>query len=357
VKNKIGSLKDLRKKIDVIDEKILKLLNQRANEVINVNKLKKRDNLEFYSSEREANILNHLKKMNKGPFSSDDMEIVFKEILSVCRALRKCLNIAYLGPEGTFTHLAAIRKFGKKPQYVPSESISEVFDKVEKGEVDYGVVPIENSIEGVVNYTLDMFFASQLKVCAEITLNISHSLIGKPGRKIKRIYSNPQVFSQCRKWISRHLPNTELIPTSSTAKAALAIKKDPSGGCIGNKILADIYGLRILSSAIEDSPSNITRFLVISKNDSPPSGKDKTSVLFSIKDRVGALYDFLFSFRKFGINLTKIESRPSKKKPWDYYFFVDFQGHRDSPSVQKALAELEKGCLFVKVLGSYPRES
>ncbi|MBU1121319.1 MAG: prephenate dehydratase [Candidatus Omnitrophica bacterium] len=350
-------LKDLRNKIDVIDAKLLDLLNKRVLEVIKVNELKKKSNLEFFSSEREFTILNHLKKVSKGPLCAEDIDIIFREVLSVCRALRKGLSIAYLGPEGTFTHLAAIRKFGKKPSYIPSESIREVFEKVEKDEVEYGVVPIENSIEGVVNYTLDMFLSSNLKICSEKSINISHSLLGVSSKTIKRIYSHPQVFPQCRKWISRNMPNAELVPTESTAKAALAVKRDPKGACIGNKILANIYGLRVIASSLEDFSSNITRFLVIAKNDSSPCGRDKTSILFSIKDKVGALHDSLDAFKKYGINLTKIESRPSKKKVWDYYFFVDFRGHRTQPAVQNVLKKLEKGCTFVKILGSYPRES
>jgi chorismate mutase/prephenate dehydratase len=351
-------LKKLRKKIDAIDRKILELLNQRAREVIKISVLKKEKNLSVYSAEREADILNSLKKTNKGPFDAEDVENVFREILSVCRSQKATLTIAYLGPEGTFTHLAAIKKFGKKPNYLPSDSISDVFDKVERGEADYGVVPIENSTEGVINYTLDMFFASQLNICAEVTLNISHSLLGLSSKDvIKRVYSNPQVFPQCRNWISRSLKGIELISTSSTAKAAQEAKKDKYSACIGNKILANLYGLNVLASSIEDSSNNYTRFLVIAKNDSFPSGKDKTSVLFSVKDRVGVLHDVLFAFKKYGINLTKIESRPSKKKLWEYYFFVDFEGHRESPRVRKALEELEKNCIFIKILGSYPKES
>jgi chorismate mutase/prephenate dehydratase len=205
-----------------------------------------------------------------------------------------------------------------------------------------------------------MFFDSNLKICSEITLNISHFLLGRDKislKKIKRIYSNPQVFPQCRNWLSRYLSRAELIPISSTAKAAIAVKKDPRSACIGNKILADYYGLNIIASSIEDTSSNITRFLVISQNDSEISGNDRTSILCSVKDRVGALHDVLYAFKKYGINLTKIESRPSKKKPWEYYFFIDFEGHRNSLVVQKTLKELEKECIFAKILGSYPKEN
>jgi len=351
---------DLRKKIDRIDEKSIAILNQRAKEVIKISKLKKKKRISIYSPERESSMLNRLKKINKGPFDAEDIENVFREILSVCRAKNTDMKIAYLGPQGTFTHLAALKKFGKKPEYIPVDSISDVFDRVASREADYGVVPIENSTEGVINYTLDMFFSSTLNICAELTLNISHALLAstlKNLEDIKRVYSNPQVFPQCRAWISRHLKGVELISTSSTAKAALEAKKDRTGACIGNKALAQIYGLEIIVSSIQDSHNNYTRFLVIAQNDSLASGKDKTSLLFSIKDRVGALYDVLSLFKNCGINLTKIESRPSKKKAWEYYFFVDIEGHRSSSSVQKALKKLEKSCIFVKVLGSYPKES
>jgi chorismate mutase/prephenate dehydratase len=348
-------LKKLRKRIDVIDDKILRFLNQRAKLVLAINTVKQKNNLEPYAAERELDIMDRLKKTLKGPLSDEDIEIIFREILSVCRSLKTALRIVYLGPEGTFTHLAAIKQFGKKVDYIPAESISDVFDAVQRKSADYGVVPIENSIEGVINYTLDMFFTSHLKICAEITLNISHALLGH-SRKIKRIYSNPQVFPQCRRWISQNYPGVELISVPSTAKAAIVAKKDKEGACIGNNILASLYRLKVIASSIEDSPQNYTRFLVIAKSDSSPSGKDKTSVLFSVKDKVGILHDVLFCFKKNRINLTKIESRPSKRKPWEYYFFVDFEGHRELPSVRRALGQLEKNCIFVKILGSYPKQ-
>ncbi|MFA5196174.1 MAG: prephenate dehydratase [Bacteroidales bacterium] len=353
-------LEKVRKKIDNIDARIVKLLNERAYEVIEINKIKTENKLSNYAAEREINILRRLKRIGQGPLALTDLENIFREVLSSCRSLNSVLRVAYLGPQGTFTHLAAIRNFGKKAQYISAESISDCFDKVDKLEADYAVVPVENSTEGVINYTLDMFVDSNLKICSEATLSISHYLAAASNialGKIKRVYSNPQVFPQCRIWLSRHLPGIEFIPTTSTAKAAIAVKKDKSGACIGNKILAEVYGLKTIAQAIEDSSSNLTRFLVIAKSDSAPSGRDKTSVLFSVKDRVGVLHDVLYGFKKYGINLTKIESRPSKKKPWEYYFFIDFEGHRNSAHVQKALTQLKQQCIFVKILGSYPKES
>jgi chorismate mutase/prephenate dehydratase len=346
----------IREKIDKIDEKILNNLNQRAKQVLKISNIKKKKKIRRYSPERESRILRRLSRINKGPLGGEDIRNIFTEILSVSRSQKGQLDIAYLGPEGTFTHLAARKKFGKKCRYLPAEGISDVFYEIEKGKADFGVVPVENSTEGVVNHTLDMFFTSNLNICAEITLNISHFLLGRLNSKIKRVYSNPQVFSQCRRWLAANLPEAELIPASSTAAAAKKAKSDRWGACIGGKILADLYGLDLISSSIEDLSSNYTRFLIIASCDSAVSGFDKTSLLFSVKDEVGALYDVLSFFRQHNINLTKIESRPSKKKPWEYYFFVDLEGHRKSTRLKKSLEDLSKKCVFVKVLGSYPRE-
>lgn len=349
---KIGQI---REKIDKIDEKILELLNSRAKHAVKIADFKKQQKTRSYSPERETKILSRLKKINKGILDSEDIDNIFGEILSASRSKRSSLRITYLGPQGTFTHLAAMKKFGKKCDFIAASGIGEVFYKIEKNQADFGVVPVENSTEGVVNHTLDMFFASSLSICAEITLNISHCLIGRSGLKIKRVYSNPQVFSQSRKWISSNLTGVELVPVSSTAMAAKKAKTDRWGACIGGKILARLYGLEVLAASIEDSSSNYTRFLVVSVSDSPPSGQDKTSLLFSVKDKVGALYEVLAFFRLAGINLTKIESRPSKKKPWEYYFFVDLEGHRSSKGLDKALTKLKEKSVFVKVLGSYPK--
>ncbi|MCP4652525.1 MAG: prephenate dehydratase [Candidatus Omnitrophica bacterium] len=350
-------LNDLRNSIDNIDGKILNLLNLRAKEVLKISEFKRNKKLKAYSPDREANLLRRLRKLNQGPLSSKDTDIIFGEVMSVCRALHAKLKISYLGPEGTFTHLAARKKFGKKTAYVSSDSIADVFEKVEKGDADYGVVPIENSTEGVVKHTLDMFATSPLKICSQITLNISHFLLSKTTlSRVKKIYSHPQAFAQCRKWITANTPGVKLVDALSTAKAAQLAKKDSAGACLGNKVLAQIYKLRIISSSVEDSSNNRTRFLVIAKNDSPTSGKDKTSVLLAMQDKVGALHDTLLVFKKGKINLTKIESRPSKKKAWEYYFFVDFQGHKNSDNVEKVLKELSKNCT-IKILGSYPDEN
>ncbi|MDD5237260.1 MAG: prephenate dehydratase, partial [Candidatus Omnitrophica bacterium] len=250
---------------------------------------------------------------------------------------------------------AALKKFGSSVGYIPCDSISNVFLEVEKGTVDYGVVPVENSIEGAVTYTLDMLVDSDLKVCAQIILDISHNLLAKcPINKIKRLYSIPQVFGQCRMWLNENLPGVEQVEVSSTTRAAQIAAKEKGSACIASSFAAKVYGLKVLAADIEDSPYNITRFLVIGDTDVPVTGKDRTSILFSIKDRVGALHDMLLPFKKYKINMTKIESRPSKKKAWDYLFFVDFNGHYKNPNVKKALSDLEDKCKFLKILGSYP---
>ncbi|MBN2483780.1 MAG: prephenate dehydratase [Candidatus Omnitrophica bacterium] len=351
-------LDELREKIDLIDNQILKLLIQRSDWVKKVNVVKEAKDIHNFSPAREADILRRIKKLNKKQMSDADIEIIFKEILSVFRAMQGDLRIAYLGPQGTFTHLAAVKRFGKKVEYIACDSINEVFDAVEKERADYGVVPIENSIEGVVTYTLDMFFESALKICSEVTMDIHHNLLTSyPRNKILRIYSHPQVLAQCRNWLAKNFPKTELVPVLSTARAASEAKKDNHGACIGNKILASLYDLKMLSPHVQDVSSNITRFLIIAQNESNPSRSDKTSILFSVKDKAGALYEALQPFKKYRINLTKIESRPSKKKAWEYYFFVDFEGHQGNPLIKKTIKELQARCSFVKILGSYPKEN
>ncbi|MGA2774661.1 MAG: prephenate dehydratase [Candidatus Omnitrophota bacterium] len=349
------NLNRLRKQIDSIDKKITELLNARAKIIVNVGQLKKRNGSSVYSPEREKQVLDRLIRMNKGPLSKDALTAIYREIMSSSLSLEKHLKIAYLGPEASFSNLAAIKKFGSQIAYIPCNNISDVFAEVERGEADYGVVPIENSIEGAVSYTLDMFMDSDLKICAQLMLDISHNLLANCARnKIKRVYSNPNVLGQCRIWLKENLPDVETIEVSSTTRAAKIAKSEKGSACIASSLAAKVYKLKLVAAGIEDSPHNITRFLVIGKTTAKPTGHDKTSILFSIKDSIGALHDMLVPFKKYGINLTKIESRPSKKKAWDYYFFVDLNGHQDSPKVKRALRELENKCKFLKVLGSYP---
>jgi len=352
-------LKQLRKKIDQIDENILSLLNQRALEVIKVSKVKKKNKINTYIPDREATMLARLKTINKGPFSSQDVKDVFREILSICRAQRATMKIAYLGPEATFTHIAAIKKFGKSLEYIECSSIGDVFTEVERGRADYGVVPIENSTEGAVNHTLDMFINSDLKICSEMYLPIKHNLLSKHSKMsaIKKIYSHEQVFAQCRKWLEKNLPNAKLTPCASTTGAAMLAASGKGKAAIASKVAAEEYKLNLVASSIEDSAHNITRFLIIGNQEVKPTAHDKTSVVFSMRDKSGALHDVLAPFMKSNINLTKIESRPSKSEAWKYYFFVDMEGHKSNSSVKNALKALGKECFLVKVLGSYPKES
>jgi chorismate mutase/prephenate dehydratase len=352
------SLKKIRDSIDKIDSQIVAALNKRAKLVLDIANLKAKQDKKVFSPKREAMILRRIKKLNKGPLKNKDLEFIFKDILSVSRGLQLVLDIAYLGPQGTFTHLASLKKFGRHANFISCNSIKEVFQLVQKQKAGYGVVPVENSIEGAVNYTLDMFFEFDLKICSEIITNISHSLLAKNKKdKILRIYSNPHVFPQCRHWLSKRYPKASLIPVATTAKAAEMAGKDRNGACLGNSQLSELYNLQRIADAVEDFSSNVTRFLVISDNDSSPTGNDKTSILFSVKDKAGVLHRALYAFRKANINLTKIESRPSKRKPWEYYFFVDFKGHRKEPKIKKALDSLRKKCNFLKILGSYPKST
>jgi len=348
-------LKKLRHKIDWIDSNIVKLLNARADITLEIGHEKLKNKKGIYAPDREKEVLTRIKSLNRGPMPHAGLEAVYREIMSSSLSLEKSLRIAYLGPEASFTNLAAIKKFGSQVEYVSCDNISEVFSRVDSNDSDYGVAPIENSIEGAVTHTFDLLVDSDLKICSQVLLEISHNLLSKVNLgQIREIYSNPQVFGQCRHWLMQNLPKAELVDVSSTTKAAQIASKKKHAACIASELAAQIYGLKILKKNIQDVPHNITRFLVLSTTDVPPTSKDRTSIVFSIKDKVGALHAMLGPFRVNKINLTKIESRPSKRKAWDYYFFVDFEGHRQDRNVQKALHKLEDMCKYLKVLGSYP---
>ena len=352
----MSELSNYRKQIDNIDSKILELLNERTGVVLQIKKTKEKQHIKPHSPEREREILERLKKLNIGPFPNDVLKAIYREILSVSLSLEQPLKAAYLGPSATFTHLAAQRQFGSSAEYLPETTIKAVFEAVMRGSAQYGVVPIENSTEGMVNYTLDMFIDSDLKIAAEIMLEISHNLLSKIGKmsNIKKIYSYPQATAQCRDWLEQNLPNIPIIEETSTAAAAKHASKDPSSAAVASELAATIYNLKFVKKGIEDHKHNYTRFLVIAENFSPKTGKDKTSIMFSVKDKPGALYSILQPFAKHKINLTKIESRPSRRKAWEYIFFVDTEGHIDDKNVKKAIDEVKKECLYLKVLGSYP---
>lgn len=352
----MGKLEDLRKKIDKLDDAMLKLLAERGKIVKSIGSLKSKHNEQIYASAREKEILTRLKSQNRGPLSSEAVEGIFQEIIHNCRSLESKLKVAFLGPDATFTHQAAVKQFGRGAEYIAMPSIADVFDEVEKKRADYGVVPIENSTEGVVNHTLDMFVESDLVICAEREEPISHHLLSSSGqiKKIKAVHSHPQALAQCRRWLEAHLPGVQIHEAASTADAAVKATMDSSAAAIASEFAAQHYELRVVAPQIEDSSKNYTRFLTIGRASPPPSGQDKTSILFSIKDKVGALYDILSPFKSRSINLSKIESRPTKKKPWEYIFYVDLGGHTSEPHVKEALEELKENCFFVKILGSYP---
>ena len=348
----------LRKKINQIDLKLLKLLNNRAEIAKQIGLIKTSKGVNVYSPEREKEIIQKMLKYNKGPLVEDDVKEIFSTIIQICRYQQKKFTISYLGPEGTFTQLAAIKIFGNRNIYIPKETIGDVFYSVEKNETEFGVVPVENTTEGIVSYTLDMFLECDLYICGELDMKISHCLLSKENsiKKIKYVYSNPQAFAQCKNFVSTKLHNVKLYEVSSTAEAAKIVVKKRYSAAISSEVSAKIYKLNILVKNIQDLEDNFTKFIVIGKHSiAKPSGKDKTSILFSLKDRVGILHDALSSFKKYGINLTKIESRPSKQRPWEYVFFVDFVGHINNKNVKKAIEELEQLCTNYKFLGSYPQ--
>lgn len=348
-------LDDIRVKIDAIDSQLLKLLNERADCVHEVGVIKKAGGLEIYAPEREEKLLQALVAKSQGRLTETSIRAIYREIMSAALALEEDLKIAFLGPEGTWTHQASINKFGNSVKYLPQNSLADVFDKVERKQANYGVAPIENSTEGAVNHTLDLFADSPLKICAQIMLPIENNLLSNtPIEKITRLYSHPQVFGQCRSWLAQNFSHGETIEVSSTAKAAELARDDPEGGALGGALLAELHGLEILAPAIQDIASNTTRFLVIGHKTCPPTGADRTSIMFAVRDEPGSLYDALKPFNEFHLNLRKIESRPSKRRAWEYYFFVDISGHCTDEQLLTALKELESHCSFVKILGSYP---
>jgi chorismate mutase/prephenate dehydratase len=350
------ALQILRDRIDEVDDTILGLLNRRASIVAEVGQLKKREQAQVHAPRREQEILERLEKQNPGPFPNEAVRAVFREIMSASLALEGPLKVAYLGPPGTFTHVACLKQFGTSASAVAVNSVKDVFSEVERGRADYGVVPIENSTEGVVAHTLDLFVDSPLKITGEILQEVSHHLLSRTGKlgDVRRIYSHPQPVAQCRAWLERHVPDVPIVEVYSTARAAELCRDEPEAAAIASDLAARLYGLTVVEKKIEDNPANSTRFLVIARRAPERTGRDKTSVMFSIKDRVGALYDMLKPFAEQKLNLSKIESRPSKRKAWEYLFYVDVEGHVDDQPVKAALEALRPQCQLLKVLGSYP---
>jgi chorismate mutase/prephenate dehydratase len=351
-------LHGLRDRIDHLDEKIQQLISERARCAQEIAVLKQAAGADnFYRPEREVDVLRRVIARNRGPLAGEEMARLFREIMSACLALEMPMQIAFLGPEGTFTQAAARKHFGHSVHTVPLGGIDEVFREVESGAAHFGVVPIENSTEGVINHTLDMFMNSPLRICGEVELRIHHHLLGK-GRSLKglkRVLSHQQSLAQCREWLDTNLPALERVAVPSNAEAARLAAQDARAVAIAGSSAAEIYGLKVLVSNIEDEPDNTTRFLIIGKLDPLPSGDDKTSLLISGPNRSGSLMGLLEPLAHNKINMTRIESRPSRRGLWEYVFFVDIDGHVQDARVRKALAELEKGAAFLKWLGSYPK--
>jgi chorismate mutase/prephenate dehydratase len=347
---------DLRKEIDKIDQDLLELLNKRAELALEIGRHKQKTMKSFFAPERERQVLSKLLSANGGPLPNTALRAIYREIISASRALEKPVTVAYWGPPATNTHMASISKFGSSCDFIPMDTIPDVFSEVERERADFGVVPIENSTEGVINHTLDTFLASGLKICSEIYLPIAHNLLSQTEdlSRIERVYSIPTAAAQCRNWLRAHLPNVEIIDVSTTARAAQLCAEEPSSAAIATSLAAEVYGLKMVAEHIEDNPQNRTRFLVVGLNEPGPSGKDKTSIMFSVPHKAGSLFRAMSVFEKYDINLTMIESRPTKLTPWEYVFFIDCQGHIKDQAVQKALAALKEYTHFVTVLGSYP---
>lgn len=352
-------IKDLRGKIDALDREILHLLNMRAEIVLKVGKAKFKGKIDSYDPEREAEIVRGLMSQNSGPFPKQAIAPVFREIISACRCLEQRLSVMYLGPPASHTHQACVTHFGSSIEAVSCENIQDIFEGVEKGKVDFGVVPIENSTEGVVNQTLDMFIGTEVKIWGEILVQISHGLLSKRGRRqdIRKIASHPSALAQCREWLKKNFPEAERIETASTAKAAQIAAKDKTCAAVASCLAAQLYGLRVIESNIEDCLQNYTRFLILSRQFREKTKRDKTSILFSISHSPGSLFQAIKPFHERRINLTKIESRPVKNRPWEYIFFLDFEGHVTDSPIRETLEEMEDNVLFMKFLGSYPRNS
>lgn len=353
----------LRDRIDNIDDTIGRLISERAQCAQEVAEVKKSSlppdaEILFYRPEREAQVLRRAMDRNQGPLSDEEVARLFREIMSACLALENPIKVAYLGPEGTFTQQAALKHFGHSAVVMPMAAIDEVFREVESGAVHYGVVPVENSTEGVVNHTLDNFLASNLKICGEVELRIHQNLLVSDVTNvgnISRIYSHSQSLAQCRKWLDAHYPKAERIAVSSNAEAAKRLRGEWNAAAIAGSMSAELYGLQIISEKIEDQPDNSTRFLIIGAQTVPPSGADKTSLVVTMRNAPGALHNLLEPFQRHGIDLTRVETRPSRTGVWTYAFFIDFAGHADEQPVKAVLTELAERAADIKLLGSYPK--
>jgi len=352
-------IEEFRKHIDEIDGKLVHLINERLVYALEIGKTKAKKGAQVLDGAREYRVLDRVSSLNRGPVTKNALHQVFRQIMAASREIQKAHRVCYLGPEATFTHIAAMNHFGRTVSFVPQSNIRDIFNEVEKGSCHYGVVPVENSIEGTVNNTLDLLFESSLKICAEKYQAISHDLLSSSGslKDIQMIYSHPQAYAQCQKWIRKYLPQVEFRECSSTAHAARKAAKEFGTGAIASSEAAQLYGLEAVASKIEDVARNVTRFLVIGQEDVRRTGDDKTSLIFVTSHIPGALYKVLEPIANSGLNMVKLESRPTKHENWSYFFFVDLEGHMEDDEMQKTVEKMKSLCLYLKHLGSYPKSS
>ena len=352
------TLESLRQKIDDIDSLLIDTISERARCAQQVAEVKEdQGDQAYYKPEREAQVLRRVMEKNQGPLSNEDMARLFRQIMSACLALEQPVKVAYLGPEGTFTQEAALKHFGDSAVSVPQSAIDEVFREVLSGACHYGVVPVENSTEGVISHTLDSFMDSSLKICGEVELRIhQHFMVGEntDKKKISRVYSHAQSLAQCRQWLNANFPAIERVAVSSNAEAAKRVQGEWNSAAIAGDMACELYGLEKLHNKIEDNPDNSTRFLIIGREEVPKSGKDRTSLVVSVRNKPGALHDLLEPFQRHNVDMTRLESRPSRSSKWSYVFFIDLEGHIEDPSVANVIDELSSQVVDLKVLGSYP---
>ncbi len=351
-----GPLDELRAQVDRLDRQIVALLNDRARIAVEIGRLKQQSGAPIYAPDREKFILDKLRELNRGPLSDRTIDAIYREIMSGSFALERPLRVGYLGPAGSFSHTAAARKFGGSVEYVPVDTITSVFTEIVRGHLDYGLVPVENSIGGGVVDTLDALATTSARICAEVLIAVHHNLLAKePWDQIQRICSKPEVFAQCRNWLGSVAKDRVLEAAASTSKASEIASREPGAGAIGSTLAGEIYGLHSLFENIEDNPDNITRFFVLARESAGRSGDDKTAIMFRTAHKPGALAEVLDVFRDNGINLSDIEKRPSRTENWEYYFFIDADGHAEDPAMNKSIDDARQHCLQLTVLGSYPR--
>ena len=352
-----SALAPLRDQIDGIDRQLIELVSRRAQLATEVGRQKLVTGSPVYRPEREAEVMRTVAALNPGPLSAASLEAVFREVISACRAMERPLAIAYLGPPGTFSELAAQRQFGSAVRLQPCVSIDEVFQTVESGRADYAVVPVENSTEGAVSRTLDLLLTTGLKIVAELSVPVQHHLMSLGGtlEGIKRVLVHPQALAQCLTWLNQNLPGPERVQVASNAEAARQASLDPAAAAVAGESAAPLYGLQIIARRIQDDPQNRTRFVVLGLQDCAPTGNDKTSLILSVHNRAGAVHDMLGPLATHGVSMTRFESRPARTGAWEYHFYIDVEGHASDPPVAAAFAELQQACAFFRNLGSYPR--